>query len=231
MEAIRPPPPMSRKRDGINGAAGSMIDSKFRSRLDPVSEWAARPLTRLGMTPNQVTAAGLALVLLVSAFYLYHRSSLVFGLMLAVAFLFDALDGAVARQRNMRTLAGGYFDAMADRYQELAVLAAIAQVSGQWSLAMLAFAGGILTSYAKARAALEIPVSNRGWPDLFERLERAVYICVMLAADGIAAAAGMASPWILQGGLAVYAALTHLTAVQRLSRAVALLREADAKQR
>ena len=36
---------------------------------------------------------------------------------------------------------------------------------------------------------------------------------------------------ILQGGLALYAALTHLTAVQRLNRAVVLLRDADAKQR
>jgi phosphatidylglycerophosphate synthase len=208
-----------------------MIDSKFRSRLDPLSEWAARPLVLLGMTPNQVTAAGLALVLLVSAFYLHHRSSLAFGLTLALAFAFDALDGAVARKRDMRTMAGGYFDAIADRYQELAVLAAIAQVSGQWALALLAFAGGVLTSYAKARAALEMPVSNRGWPDLFERLERAIYICVMLAADGIAASAGMASPWILQGGLAVYAGLTHLTAAQRINRAVAMLREADAIRR
>lgn len=208
-----------------------MIDSKFRSRLDPMSERAARPLVRLGLTPNQVTAAGLALVLLVCALYLQHRSSLAFGLTLAIAFAFDALDGAVARQRDMRTLAGGYFDAMADRYQELAVLAAIAQVSGQWALAMLAFAGGILTSYAKARAALEIPVSNRGWPDLFERLERAFYLCVMLATDGILSAAGLGSPWILQGGLAVYAALTNLTSAQRVRRAVAMLREADAKRR
>lgn len=208
-----------------------MIDSKFRSRLDPMSERAALPLVKLGVTPNQVTAAGLALVLLASAFYLHHQSSFGFGLTLAVAFAFDGLDGAVARQRDMRTTAGGYFDAMADRYQELAVLLAIAQVSGQWALAMLAFAGGILTSYAKARTALEIPVSNRGWPDLFERLERAVYLCAMLAADSIAGAAGMGTPWILQGGLAAYAALTHLTAAQRIKRAVAILREADAKGR
>ncbi len=208
-----------------------MIDSKFRSRLDPMSERAARPLVKLGVTPNQVTAAGLALVLLASVFYLHHRSSFGFGLTLAIAFAFDGLDGAVARQRDMRTRAGGYFDAVADRYQELAVLLVIAQVSGQWALAMLAFAGGILTSYAKARTALEIPVSNRGWPDFFERLERAVYLCVMLAADGVAGAIGMATPWILQGGLAVYAALTHLTAAQRINRAVAMLRVADANGR
>src|SRR5690606_11358735 len=97
-----------------------MIDSLFRAHIDPIWERAARPLIRLGMTPNQVTAAGLVLVLLVSAIYLLHRSSLLFGLTLAFAFTFDALDGAVARQRDMRTKVGGYFDAVVDRYQELA---------------------------------------------------------------------------------------------------------------
>jgi phosphatidylglycerophosphate synthase len=208
-----------------------MIDGLFRKHIDPMWERAARPLVRLGLTPNQITGSGLLLVLLVCGLYLVHRSSLVFGLTLAVAFSFDALDGAVARQRNMRTLAGGYFDAMVDRYQELAVLAAIAYVSGHWAMAMIAFAGGVFTSYAKARAALEMPVSNYGWPDLFERLERIVYICVLLAVDGIASAAGLATPWILQGGLAAYAALTHLTAVQRITRAFAMLRSADAKRR
>jgi phosphatidylglycerophosphate synthase len=207
-----------------------MIDSLFRTRAEPLWERAARPLVHLGVTPNQVTAAGLALVLLVSALYAYHQSSLAFGVMLAVASAFDALDGAVARLRDMRTRTGGYFDAMSDRYQELAVLWAIAHVSGQWALCMLAFAGGVFTSYAKARTALEIPVGNRGWPDLFERLERLVYLCLMLAVDGIAGVAGVGTPWILQGGLAVYAALTHLTAAQRINRAFVLLRAADAKQ-
>ncbi len=53
----------------------------------------------------------------------------------------------------------------------------------------------------------------------------------MLAADGIAGLAGMGTQWILQGGLAVYAAQTHLTAAQRINRAVAMLREADASRR
>ena len=206
-----------------------MIDSLFRTHIDPIWERAARPLIRLGMTPNQVTAAGLVLVLLVSAIYLLHRSSLLFGLTLAFAFTFDALDGAVARQRDMRTKVGGYFDAVVDRYQELAVLAAIAYVSGHWALAMFAFAGGVFTSYAKARTALEIPASNHGWPDFFERLERIVFLCVLLAVDGLATAAGLATPWILASGLGVYALLTHLTAIQRINRALAMLRAADRK--
>ena len=58
-----------------------MIDSLFRTSVEPLWERAARPLVHLGVMPNQVTAAGLARVLLVSALYAYHQSSLVFGVM------------------------------------------------------------------------------------------------------------------------------------------------------
>lgn len=208
-----------------------MIDGLMRDYIDPMWERMAQPLVRAGMTPNQVTATGLVLIALVSAAYLYHQSSLVFGLTLAVAFAFDALDGAVARQRKMSTKVGGYFDAMVDRYQELAVLAAIAWVANLWPVALFAFSGGVLTSYAKARTALEIQISNDGWPDLFERFERILFLCFMLAIDGVASLIGLGTPWILQGGLALYALLTHLTAAQRINRAFAMLKEVDAKNR
>ncbi|MER8944835.1 MULTISPECIES: CDP-alcohol phosphatidyltransferase family protein [unclassified Mesorhizobium] len=207
-----------------------MIAGLMKSRIDPLWEQAASPLIGIGMTPNQVTASGLVLVALSSAAYVYHHSSLAFGLCLAFAFTFDALDGAVARRTNMSTKAGGYFDAVVDRYQELAVFAAIGWVADLWAIAMFAFAGGILTSYAKARTALEIPVKNDGWPDFFERMERLVFICVLLAADGVATAMGAASPWILAGGFALYAVLANATALQRISRAFAMLKRADGKQ-
>lgn len=204
-----------------------MIDGLMKNHIDPLWERAAAPLVRIGMTPNQVTASGLALIALVSAAYLWHQSSLVFGLCLIVAFSFDALDGAVARQRNMATKAGGYFDAMVDRYQELVVFVAIAWITGLWPLAMIAFAGGVLTSYAKARTAIEIPISNDNWPDLFERFERIFFICAMLIIDGMATVIGLASPWVMTVGLAIYALLSNVTAGQRINRAFAMLRKAD----
>ncbi|MHC5656112.1 CDP-alcohol phosphatidyltransferase family protein [Stappia sp. ICDLI1TA098] len=204
-----------------------MIDGLFKRHIDPLWEAMATPLIRLRMTPNQVTATGLLLVGASAAAFLWHRSPVVFGLTLALAFAFDALDGAVARRRGMCTKSGGYFDAMVDRYQELAVLAAIGAVSGHWGLALLAFSGGVLTSYAKARTAIEIPISNEAWPDFFERLERVIFLCVMLIAAGLLPLAGVSQAMVLAVGLAIYAALSHATAVQRMRRAVALLRKAD----
>jgi phosphatidylglycerophosphate synthase len=206
-----------------------MIDGLFKRHIDPLWEAMATPLIRLGMTPNQVTATGLVLIVLASGAYLWHDSPLVFGVTLAVAFAFDALDGAVARRRDMCTKSGGYFDAMVDRYQELVVLAAIAASADLWWLALLAFSGGVLTSYAKARTAIEIPISNEAWPDFFERLERIIFLCALLIAAGLLPLVGIGTRPVLFGGLCIYAVLSHVTALQRIARAVRLLRSADAR--
>ena len=203
-----------------------MIDGLLKDYIDPMWERMARPLARAGFSPNQVTAMGLGLIVAASAGYLWHASPLVYGLTLAIAFAFDALDGAVARQTGLSSKTGGYFDAMVDRYQELIVLMAIAQMTGHWALALLAFSGAMLISYAKARTAIEIAISNTAWPDVFERLERIIYICAMLILAGITG-----SGWVMTGGLAVYAGLCHATALQRIGRAVALLRQADQDRR
>ena len=199
-----------------------MIDGLMKNVIDPMWERMAQPLVRAGLTPNQVTALGLVLIVLASGAYLLHHNSLAFGLTLAVAFAFDALDGAVARQRNMMTKLGGYFDAMVDRYQELIVLGAIAWVTGLWALALLAFSGAMITSYAKARTAIEIPIQNEAWPDLFERLERIIALCLLLICHGI-----FGADWIMTAGLALYAALCHVTALQRARRAAKLLSDVD----
>ncbi|OWU86399.1 hypothetical protein ATO6_06175 [Oceanicola sp. 22II-s10i] len=206
-----------------------MIDGLIKHVLDPMWEKASTPLVRAKMSPNAVTLTGLGLIVLGSALYLWHRSDLVFGLWMAMSFAFDALDGAVARRRDMRSKAGGYLDAMVDRYQELAVLAAIAHVHDLWPAAMLAFAGSVITSYAKARVALETQASNDGWPQLFERLERIIYLCVMLVLAGVLpdAWAGTVTLW----GMGIFAALTNFTALQRFRTAFRMLQGIDRADR
>lgn len=201
-----------------------MIDGLMKHVIDPMWESLAQPLVRAGLTPNQVTALGLGLIVAVSGAYLWHGVDWIYGLSLAVAFAFDALDGAVARQRGMSTKFGGYFDAVVDRYQELIVLAAIAWVHDLWALAFFGFSGAVITSYAKARTAIEIPVDNTAWPDLFERLERVIFLCVLLVLGGL-----LPWGWTLPVGMGLYAVLCHVTAVQRFRRATDLLRRADAE--
>ncbi len=201
-----------------------MIDGLIKSKIDPLWEAMATPLVKAGFSPNQVTFAGLVLIVVTSLAYLWHGSPLIYGLTLAVSFAFDALDGAVARRRDMCSRSGGYFDAVVDRYQELAVLATLAYVHDAWPLALAAFSGSVLTSYAKARTAIEMPVSNENWPDFFERLERVIFLSLVLVVAGLVPTYGDA---IVVGGLVIFALLSHATALQRAHRAWSMLKAHD----
>lgn len=205
-----------------------MIDGLFKTHIDPLWEKLARPIAAAGFTPNQVTLAGLALVVVNVAAFALHRSTLILGLGLLLAFAFDALDGAVARLRGLSSRRGGYLDAVVDRYQELAMMVALGWASGAWLAACLGLAGAHLTSYAKARTAVEIRIDNEAWPDLFERQERILYLCgLMILSGSVLRAVGFEDGGLV-AGLWIYAALTHFTALQRAHRAWAMLSAVDA---
>lgn len=199
-----------------------MIDGLYKRHIDPLWDAIARPLAKV-MTANQVTAAGFLLSLLLCLAYVWWRSPFWFGITLALAFAADSLDGAVARLRSETSRFGGYLDAMTDRYQELAVLAAIAFVNDAWIACFFVLSGTYLTSYAKARTAIEQPISNTDWPDLFERQERVFYTCILLVA--VSLAGDHLKPWfdLMHAGLWLLAVLTHATALQRFMRARRML--------
>jgi phosphatidylglycerophosphate synthase len=205
------------------GHEAKMIDGMFKRHIDPMWEGLARPLAR-HFTANQITLLGLLAVVTVSAAFLSHGSTFWLGIGLIIAFSADSLDGAVARLRGETSHFGGYLDAIIDRYQEMAVLAAIAFKTGHWPAAFFVLAGSFLTSYAKARTAMEVPISNSDWPDLFERQERIMFICALLILDGVL------TQWLnldfdlILWGLWIMAALCHATAIQRFFRARTILK-------
>jgi archaetidylinositol phosphate synthase len=194
-----------------------MIDSSNRALSDKIWNLLASPLIAIGMSPNQVTIAGLVLVLANCGAYVWHRNSLWFGLGLALSFAFDGLDGAVARRTGKSSKFGGYLDAVIDRYQEGAVFFTIAWVTGWWAVSFLALFGSLLTSYNKTRTALEIPIDNKNWPDLMERLERIVILCGALILDPFVTLPYL--PGVLYLGLMIIALFSNLTAIQRFWRA------------
>lgn len=201
-----------------------MIDGHNRNFAAGLWSLLARPLAALGLTPNQVTLLGLVLVLGNCGAYLWHRSNLLFGLGLALSFVFDALDGAVARQTGRTTKFGGYLDAVVDRYQEIAVYFVLGWATGWWPLCFLAITGSLLTSYNKARTAVEMPIENNAWPDLMERLERIVVICAALILDPFLRFSASPAGRVLFLGLAAIALFSHITAIQRFWRARTLIR-------
>lgn len=198
----------------------SRYKAVFTRALDPL----AAAFVLLGVSPTLLTLLTPVLTVVVCLWFLRAHAVLPFCIAMLVVGGLDGLDGAVARAGGRVTKFGAYLDAVCDRYVEAMAALTVAWVTGHWLLIALTLVGAMLVSYAKARAAMEIPVSNQEWPDLMERTERSVVFLVGLAASALV-------PWRPLGRdlfwwtLVFLTVLIHLTVVQRVLRARRFLQE------
>ena len=199
-----------------------MITAKFKRWFDQVFTPAGAWLVKRGLTPNQITVLGLGLGVLCCLIYVWTRATALFCVLITAAGLFDALDGVAARLSNRVTKFGSYLDAVCDRLFEGAVTVAVAVVTGYWFLAMAFLIGSFAVSYAKARAAMEVNVSNAEWPDMMERTERGALFVLGLFISEITGIFLWQRPlffWVL----AALNILTYATVIQRIVRAKSLI--------
>lgn len=186
----------------------SLIPHTAPKRLiDPV----AAAVARTGITPNGVSVIGFAVNL--AAAVLAGRGLLMAaGVTMLAGSALDLVDGALARATGRATRFGAIFDAVLDRYSEIAVLVALVVYftprEGWTEIALIfaALTGSVLVSYVRALAET-LGMSLR--EGLFTRVERVV----------LTAAALIGSAWWsggLTGALWILAVLTNVTALQRL---------------
>lgn len=139
------------------------MPSKFRVRriFKGLVWWIARPLARAGARPNTITYFSLLLALLAALLLNLTGSSIIFGALVFFSGLFDGVDGAVARERNITSDTGAFSDSVVDKVSEALILGSIAvEFSGisllglrvEWWV-ILAITGWLLTSYTRARAS------------------------------------------------------------------------------
>lgn len=196
-----------------------MIDGHFKSEINLFWNFLAKGLVKLGLTPNQITWGGLGLIVFQCMIYPLHENNFILGFGLLITFALDALDGAVARITDTSTKYGGYLDAVVDRYQEWVVYFTLAWVWDWWAVCFLAITGSLLISYNKARTAVEMPINNDKWPDLLERMERVIILCVALMLDPFLTLPDMVGGSLLFVTILVLGVLTHVTGIQRFYRA------------
>ena len=196
--------------------------TSYKARVDRWLAPLARGLARAGLTPTMLTLSAPVVAALLCVWVLRTREVGVFCVSIALAGCLDVLDGAVARASGRATKFGAYLDAICDRVFEVMVAMTGAALSGYWFLVTGVLAGSLLISYAKARASMEVSVSNQEWPDLMERTERGLLFVAGLAA-------GWLIPWWPMGRnlfwwtLVVLNVLIYLTVVQRVLRARRLI--------
>ncbi len=173
----------------------------------------ARGLLRLGVSPDAVTLAGTAGVL-VGAIGFGARGHLVAGTVIVTLAAFtDLVDGQMARQQGRQGKFGAFLDSTMDRVADGAIFGSVAYWLGTQhrpaaaAAALICLVAGQVVSYAKARAEGLGMTANVG---LAERAERLILIGV----GGLAA--GLFWKYALDIALWVLAVLSVITVVQRV---------------
>jgi CDP-diacylglycerol--glycerol-3-phosphate 3-phosphatidyltransferase len=154
---------------------------------------------RVGITPNMLSATGVALCTLGAIVVWFEYKAwwlfLVGSALFVIGSIVDILDGALARSQGLGTPFGAFVDSTLDRVGEGFMLASIALVlmrdGKEWgvALAFTAVMGSFLVSYARARAEA---LGLRGDVGLSSRVERVVIISV-----GLAFAPLGSLPWVV----------------------------------
>lgn len=185
------------------------LDS-LRDQGHDLAERAARPFARALMgarvTPNQVSAAAMALNVAAAGLIL-DDSMVAAGIVYLCAGALDLLDGALARLANQVSAGGAFLDSTLDRISEGVVFAAIAyhfSMNGEpvnAALAVLALLFSLLVSYTRARAEA---LGSQCKVGVTTRAER-----VVLMAAGLAFGLLVWVVWLM-------VALTAFTVVQRI---------------
>lgn len=176
----------------------------FKTPLDRAASF----LLNKGLLPNHITLFGLlgnltAAVLIGKGYLLWG------GLVAALMAPLDALDGAMARQREKFSNFGAFFDSVIDRYDELILLAGLLFYFSQNNsqpgvfLTYLAAAGSVMVSYTRARAEALGLNAKIG---ILTRIERAIVLIIGLL---------IGKPIYSVG---IITCLGNITAIQRIAQ-------------
>jgi len=156
--------------------------------------------------PNVLTFTGLGINLIGALlFFEGHMKSA--AVVILFAGLFDILDGAVARARNLATEIGAFTDSVVDRYSDFVIFGGvlayfIKKGNITYSILLLfVISGAFLISYIRAKAELIIPKCDVGF---MERPERIIVLALGAMFD------------MLEFAIWFLAISTHLTAFYRI---------------
>lgn len=182
-----------------------------RGVVAPVVEPIARGLLRMRITPDMVTLAGTTLTVL-TALILIPQGRFIPAVVLLFLFISaDVLDGTMARLSGTQGPWGAWFDATLDRVADGAVFGGVL-IWAAWNadtlttmLAWVCLVGGVVVSYAKARAEAVGATANGG---IAERAERMILL-------GVGAILYQFVDWGMTAAVAVLAVLTVITVFQR----------------
>ncbi len=127
-----------------------MVLNNYRARVDGILTSLSRPFMRLH--PNTITLISLVIAFFASLSYYLSWLFLSF-IFIFISALLDAIDGKVARMRNLASKKGDFLDHAIDRYADTIILLGIifSPYATMW-IGIFALVGVYMTSYMGTQA-------------------------------------------------------------------------------
>src|SRR5215207_5963073 len=135
-----------------------MLNVLARARISRVLDPVGAALARAGVSPDVVTVLGTIGVVVGSLVFVARGELLIGAVVVTVSVLTDMLDGAIARASGRTSPWGAFLDSTMDRIADGAAFGSLAfwlATEGRGSeaaAALFCLVGGVIVSYAKARA-------------------------------------------------------------------------------
>ena len=156
--------------------------TKLKKKVQTMFTTEAKLARKIGLTPNKLSAIGIALAFLSALAYTAWQTHTLYLLLATVLLLVsgfcDALDGILARLYHETTVFGGFLDSLLDRYADAVVYGGIivgGLCDSVWGLAALI--GSMLVSYSRARA--EAAGTKMESVGIAERAERIIILSIL----------------------------------------------------
>lgn len=153
-----------------------MTLDQFRPHVQGIVQPVVNLTRRLGLTPNGLSVASFFVSILAGV--AFYAGDVVLGVvMVAFNAVFDALDGALARDMGIASLRGDFLDHVIDRYADIFIITGIfAGGAAPWSIGVFALTGVLMSSYLGTQA--QAVGVGRYYGGILGRADRLVLIII-----------------------------------------------------
>jgi archaetidylinositol phosphate synthase len=153
-----------------------MTLDQFRPHVQGIVQPVVNLTRKLGLTPNGLSVASFFVSILAGV--AFYAGDVVLGVvMVAFNAVFDALDGALARDMGIASLRGDFLDHVIDRYADIFIITGIfAGGAAPWSIGVFALTGVLMSSYLGTQA--QAVGVGRYYGGILGRADRLVLIII-----------------------------------------------------
>ncbi|HDR72527.1 MAG TPA: CDP-alcohol phosphatidyltransferase family protein [Methanoculleus sp.] len=185
-------------------------------RLRPHGKVLFAPLVRIslraGLTPN--TCSVISLLGALGAGIAFSLGEILPGVVLVAAnAVFDAMDGAIARELGVDSKKGDFLDHVLDRYADIFIITGVfAGGAASWQVGVFALTGVLMSSYLGTQA--QAVGVGRFYGGIMGRADRLLLLMIAGILDVLIPGGVLGMPY-LGWLLVIFGVLGNYTAIQR----------------